>query len=474
MGDTQWEELDGEPHSVAEKGRKYQEIAAAIERSMTSLTNIENEMGSTSLALDKTRKLAGEVRDSIEKAKVRYRDTGEALETYGNALRPAKYDQADPAATQLRTLRADLEDAEAAERTAQSNADELPGNATPAEKAEADQAATNAGNSVGSIRQQITQYESQWQDGKDAKDRAARTAIEKIEEVVSGSKTNGLEDGFWDKVGDVLSKISKVLKVICDIAGILAIFLSWVPILGQVLLVLAAVGAILAVINSVVAAIKGDGSWWAVLGATAMAALTLFGGKAVTALAKYAKARSVVNTAATLGANGARARFGTTVLRESENLVVLSKGERMMNLLKSPFVRSADDAARMSAFQANRSFSGFMTQLGSASKAAFPNPFKDWGLRAITGNADLVDLAKFAKEGDVVLDGASRVAGSLAVLGGGALHINNIATQGNALANAANGTATATSANSLLGSTNNAPWSKITGGAITYGSPLFN
>ena len=444
---------------------------------MTNLQKIESDMSGSSLALDKTRSLAGDVRESIEKARVRYADTGEALETYGLALRTAKYDQADPAAQELRTLRSELEDAEAAERTAEANVDDLPDDATATEKAEANRAASSAGGSAATIRAQVTRYERQWQEGADAKSQAARAAIGKIEEVVTGSKTNGLEDSGWDKFAEVLSKIKDVLKVICDIAGILAIFLSWVPILGQVLLVLAAIGAILAVIDSMVAAIKGEGSWWAVLGATAMAALTLFGGKAVSALAKYAKARSVVNTASTLGSNAARARFGTTVLRESENLVVLSRGERTMSLLKSPFIRGADDAARMSAFQANKSFGSFMSNLGGASKAAFPNPFKDWGLRAVTGNADLVDLAKFAKEGDVVLDGMSRLTAGASILGGGALHINNFATQGNALATAVdsgNGTNIANSTNSLVGSTNNAPWSKITGGGITYGSMLFN
>lgn len=470
MSDTQWQELDGDPNTVESKGRTYTELAEAISRSVGALQQIVDDTDTTAKSMDKTRKLAGDVREDIEKARERYAHTGEALTTYGAALRAAK-NEADPAAQRLRTLRDELAAAETTAARAETDVDGLPNDASEADKNDANRSKTNANNAVSDLQGDITQAENEWNSGHGDKDTAARNAISKIEEVVSGSKVHGLEDGFWDEVGKVWDSVYKVVKVICDIAGILAIFLSWVPILGQILVVLAAVGAILAVIDATINALSGNGSWWAVVGAGAMAALTLFGGKAVGALAKYAKGRTVVNTAHTLGSTQATTRFGSAVLRESENVVAMSKMERMTSLLKSPFVRSADDAARMSAFQSSKSFSTFMAQTGQAAKGAFPNPFKDWGLRAITGNADVVDLAKLARESDVVIDAGSKVAGGLAIVGAGAMQINNIATHGGALDHAVgrgDGQGIAASSNSLVGATNNAPWSKITGSGINY------
>src|SRR5690606_24968890 len=101
----------------------------AITRSVSTLQQIVDDTNTTAKAMDKTRKLAGEVREDIEKAKERYAYTGEALSTYGAALRTAKA-EADPAAQRLRTLRNELETAQAAARTAESNVDDLPDDAS--------------------------------------------------------------------------------------------------------------------------------------------------------------------------------------------------------------------------------------------------------------------------------------------------------------------------------------------------------
>src|SRR5690606_41834779 len=51
------------------------------------------------------------------------------------------------------------------------------------------------------------------------------------------------------------------VKVGCDIAAVLSIFLAWVPILGQVLLVLAAIGAIIAIVDAAIKFANGEGSF---------------------------------------------------------------------------------------------------------------------------------------------------------------------------------------------------------------------
>lgn len=85
-----------------------------------------------------------------------------------------------------------------------------------------------------------------------------------------------------------------VLKKICDVAEILAIFLSWVPFLGPVLLGLAALGALLAILEASVMLATGEGSWLSLIGAVALGVVSCFGGKILTQFSRMSRARGVV------------------------------------------------------------------------------------------------------------------------------------------------------------------------------------
>ncbi|GGM33732.1 hypothetical protein ACFQBY_07350 [Promicromonospora citrea] len=401
MSDKQWEELDGEPNTVANKGKKYTELAEAITRSVSTLQQIVDDTNTTAKAMDKTRKLAGEVREDIEKAKERYAYTGEALSTYGAALRTAKA-EADPAAQRLRTLRNELETAQAAARTAESNVDDLPDDASDADKSGAHRAQTQANNTVAELQRQITAAESDWNNGHNDKNTAARSAISKIEEVVSGDKVNGLKDGFWDHVGAAWDSFYKFAKIICDVAGILAIFLSWVPVLGQILVALAAVGAILAIIDSAVKYIRGDIGLTGLLVGVGIGVLSLVGGKAAAHLAKVAKTRTIMTAVGQNGDNflstaarlSARGDDGFAAIRSA----VRASDEGALGLkaaLKSPFVRSDSQRAVFEAFKAGDKT--FLGALAAGTKANFPIPFKN-GMGGVLFR-DANDLANLSRLG---------------------------------------------------------------------------
>ncbi|MFC8799358.1 hypothetical protein ACFT2C_16610 [Promicromonospora sp. NPDC057138] len=411
MSDTQWHELDGEPGTVESKGRTYTELAEAISRSVSTLQQIVDDTNTTAKSMDKTRSLAGDVREDIEKARERYTYTGEALTTYGAALRAAK-NEADPAAQKLRTLRIELEAAETTAARAETDVDGLPKDASEADKNDATRAQTNANNAVGDIQRQITQAESEWNSGHGDKDTAARTAISKIEEVVTGDKVNGLKDSGWDKFKDWAAGALKVIKIICDVAGFLAIFLSWVPILGQVLLVLAAIGSIIAIIENVVKIAREGFSWGAVLG-IGLGLMGLFGGKAIGSLAKYAKARSVVSTAGTMSNSAAKAKFGTALLKSSRKTLAMTKGQRVGEVLKSPFVRSAGDKAVAGMVKNGLYKNAFTSWRGSH----FPLPFKDGGARFAVGNDDVVDMMSHFSQTGLRIDGVTSAAQSVATVG---------------------------------------------------------
>jgi len=469
MSDKQWEELDGDPNTVAAKGKKYTELAEAIARSVSTLQQIVDDTNTTAKAMDKTRKLAGEVREDIEKARERYSYTGEALTTYSSALRAAKA-EADPAAQRLRTLRAELETAQATARTAQSNLDDLPDDASDADKSGAHRAQTQANNAVADLQSQITIAENDWNSGHNDKNTAARSAISKIEEVVSGDKVNGLEDGFWDKVGDVLSKVVKIVKIICDIAGILAIFLSWVPVLGQVLLALAAIGSIIAIIEGIVKISKEGFSWGAVLG-IGLGVMGLFGGRAIGAVAKYAKARSVVTTSARMTSRASKLKFGNSLIKSSRKVMGMTNGQRVTSVLKGPFQRTATDKAIWGLLKNGEASKALTTWRG----AKFPLPYKDGGLRFAMGNDDVVDMMKHFSQTGLHIDRATQTAQTVATLGSVTHQMTNLGNSiyklGNDI-NGGNGWGIANNSGSLVTNPAGGSYGSLVNFGTKYGAQL--
>ncbi len=384
MSDRQWEKLDGEPDVVRSKGEKYQQIADAIERASRTLDNITNEIDSKSLAMEKTRALAGEVSEDISKAMERYRYAGDALVEYATPLDNA-ISQSETAATRIAELEGDLASARTTAYNAQSEVDALPSDASAGDVSSANGDLTAANNRVDGLESSLAYWQGRWDDAKSDKNSAASTARSKIDEVVTGDKVNGLEDGTWDKIKDIASSIYKVFKIICDVAGILAIFLSWVPILGQILLVLAAIGAILSIVETIVKFAKGEIGWGGLLLGVGLGILGLFGGKLAGTLAKVAKSRMIVNAANAadnvddfalvtnaLGRNAdeglAAITEASSVVRNADNLL------SMKTLLKSPFVRS--DAAQ-ELFELRKAGNlSFMQGLTQSAKEAFVFPLK--------------------------------------------------------------------------------------------------
>ncbi|GHH71820.1 hypothetical protein [Promicromonospora soli] len=428
MSDTQYQKLDGNADLVRSKGKSYQDIANSIENAITALDAIVDDNGTTAQSMTKTRELAGDVRDDIKKATARYRVTGDALVGYAPTLE-SSISSSDTAATRIAEIQNDLYDAQLAKSNAENGVEDLPDDATPADKAEANSAASSASSRVETLTSDLAYWKGQWQDAKDAKDTAARTARSSIDEQFERDSKNDLEDGFWDKVGDVLSSVYKVFKIICDIAGILAIFLSWVPILGQVLLVLAAIGSILTILESVVKFAKGEIGWGGLLLGVGIGLIGLFGGKLASSLGKVAKARAITNAAATTNSTtrlatrlAGNADDGARMISEASDTVANADNLlSMKTLLKSPFTRS-DSAAEL--FELRKAGSlGIMEGLGKTAKEfviPLKNPFAGTtaimnnpalrynaaGLVGATAGMELVNLAATGVKSGIGIDAA--------------------------------------------------------------------
>ncbi|MCA5895072.1 hypothetical protein LEP48_17215 [Isoptericola sp. NEAU-Y5] len=460
MGDTQWQKLDGDAELVRTKGRKYQEIADAIGRATSTLAAISNDASTTAKSMDAMKTLADDVREDIAKATDRYRYTGDALVTYSSALDSA-ISQSETAATQIASIEDDLAAARTTANNAQSEVDDLPSDAADGDVDSANSTLATANSRVSNLEGSLSYWQGRWNDAHGDKNSAAQTAKNSIDEVVTGDKVHGLEDGFWDHVGEVASFLYKALKIICDIAGILAIFLSWVPVLGQVLLVLAAIGSIIAIVEGIVKMAREGFSWGALIG-VGLGVMGLFGGKAIGTLAKYAKARSVVQTAGRMSNGAARAKFGTALLKSSRKTFAQTNGQRAWEVLKSPFLRSSTDKAVFGLLKNGEGAKAFTTWRGSQ----FPLPYKDGAARFTLGNDDVADMiAHFGQTGlriDNVTSTTSAIATVSAVFHQTANLTNNMVKLGTDISGG-NGWGIADTGNSVVTQPAGGAWGNISG-----------
>ncbi|ROS76735.1 hypothetical protein [Cellulomonas sp. PhB143] len=416
MSDTRYQPLDGDPALLSAKARRYEEIADAIGRSTRTLDAISQQIDQRSLAMDATRSLADSVSGDIAKAERRYRETGVALADYASALERQKA-LSETAVTEISRLEGELQTAKDREASARwdHQLQELSVTATPEDVTASKTALTSATGDVGDAESALTAAQGRWEEAHEAKDTAAGTAITRISDVVDGEHVNGLEDSRWDKIKAVAGYLYEGFKILCDVAGVLAIFLAWVPGLGEALLVLAAIGTLLSVVESAVKLARGDIGWGSFLTTVALGAVSLFGGKLIAVGAKSIKARGVVRVAQRVGPTAARSRFGDELTTAYRTLSPGTKG-RAASILRSPFVRSSAQKEAMETFQRSASKgAAARSALGSATKEAFPNPYKAVSDR-LAGKGDVASALKFAAQnGDAMTRGSYVQLGAVTV-----------------------------------------------------------
>ncbi|MBK4348408.1 putative T7SS-secreted protein [Lacisediminihabitans changchengi] len=338
MSDTEYLPLKGDPELLLAKANHYASIADAITRSVTTLKKIHQVDDMKSKATEALKDKSGDVADDIDKARDRYKNTASALITYAHKLRTAK-DAADTAITHINQKQTEASQA----HHAATNAEDGVATASDTEKSDAQKAADKAADAATTAQADLRAAQQEWHAALQIKNDAADVAVAAIVEVVEGKKNNGLEDGWWDDWG---SKVLDVIKVICDIAGFLSIFLAWVPILGAVLVALAILGAVIALVEAIVKFANGEGSLTDVIFAAVGVVLAAFGGKIAAYLGKLVKfqAATKVMTKGSdfLNRKGFKLIFGESkaALRSGKLKSLFSDGpgfKTMMNDIKNPF-----------------------------------------------------------------------------------------------------------------------------------------
>ncbi|WP_349898419.1 hypothetical protein [Parafrigoribacterium soli] len=266
MRPTDWSPVDygsdpipGDPTIVLTGGQDYLEVADAILSAERRLRSLDIGSLVESEAVDALAKTADEVAGNIARAEKRYRAAGNALVAYAPKLENAQRESYDA----LLSARS-AQDAAAESRTLHTHYLRLADDAQePSQSISYRQLSDNYESDAHTALAQRSQAISRVHDAIHVRDVAAQSAIGQIREI---TKSDDLNDSWWDNWGkDVLSVITDVAGWVSAIAGVLALLVSWIPVVGQLLagalLVIAGIAAIVNALGNIVLASTGDRSW---------------------------------------------------------------------------------------------------------------------------------------------------------------------------------------------------------------------
>lgn len=262
---TQWQAIGygsdpvpGDPDVVAQGGSDYLAVADAIVGAKRKLDGIDLD-GQISQAVDKLLEKTGDVARDIGKAEARYRAAGQALTAYAPVLRTAQ----DDSATALYRASSALQASDSANSKQQYYLSLSQSETDPAAQLQYTNLAKQSAGDADDATASVAAWRSQIDSAAATRDAAAERAISQIQEITSH---DGLKDSWWDNWGkDLLEKITDIAGIVAGIAGMLALCVAWIPVVGQVLaaalLVITAVAAVINAIGNTVLAITGDRSW---------------------------------------------------------------------------------------------------------------------------------------------------------------------------------------------------------------------
>ncbi|MEU5580413.1 hypothetical protein ABZ791_14595 [Streptomyces huasconensis] len=296
--------IPGDPERLEQLGRKLRKTADELERQVRHLKAASEVESWDSDAGKEFREKAKKCRGRLEAAHKRYETVadavGDRIVDHGTdyesnaAAQPGNYATELQRAQRIAEIaRKEAQEAEADKSAAKKGLDALSGNSGGGDGSKKDDGkdrkekledrAEAAGKSLEAAREKLRKAQS-------IRDAAARVAREAIDEVISD---DALKDGFWDDFADFVEWAAGWTEYISKYAGLAALAVGWIPVIGQGMAgLLGAISMAATLINIACTAVQvamGDESWTA-LAEAAVGLLLMGAGKAMTKVSsRYAK-----------------------------------------------------------------------------------------------------------------------------------------------------------------------------------------
>ncbi len=341
--------VPGDYWQVETSGRRYREVADAIELAAKRLREIADANSMQGEAVEEFRSKALDVAKDIERAETRYRGVGDALVAYAPPLQNAQAQSADA----LQKARDARERLDQAERRASAAQDSLDDAADDADTSDMERALSGHSAAAADAEADLAAARRLCDDAVTMRDEAADRAINAIKEV---EDSGDLNDGWWDNWGSKLvSIIAEWAGKIAAVAGILALAVGWIPIIGQALAAalgtIALVASVVSLVANLTLALTGEGSWWNVA-LDAISVATFGIGRAISggARAAYSGTRAASRlSAGRVAASSSRLQAAGVTARNSRAIRVLVGGDDIASVSRSAARNMAQRAARQPA-----------------------------------------------------------------------------------------------------------------------------
>ncbi|UCN14313.1 hypothetical protein LFM56_15770 [Cellulomonas iranensis] len=254
--------VPGDADGVQRAAERYGEVAEHIGTAADRLLVVSKSPDMQSRAVAAVRSRAEEVSTEVERAKSRYEAIARALGEYARSLRAAQ-DAADDLLARAVAVQHRIDNA-TTERTLAARAlASLDPSATDADRRRVQGRLATARTTVSDAEVELQHLRDELEQVVRDRDAAAQRAIDAIG---SAQAADRLDDGWWQDWGlDLARSVSEVAGNVAGACGIAALLLGWVPILGQVLALTAAIAGALALIADIGLAFDGEKDWMAVV-----------------------------------------------------------------------------------------------------------------------------------------------------------------------------------------------------------------
>lgn len=274
----------GDPVVVADGATRYRQVADAINRCAQNLRALEagaSQAESVTALLESRDTIV----DGVVGAENRYRVAADALDSYAQVLDRVQTDTVN-ALYAAKDAVTDRDEANRMKAHYQSLADEHhattntdDGGGDDGSYAHYTRLCHSCGADADAAQSRIDAQIQIVDQAVADRDRAAQQAIDAIETVTAA---DGLNDSWWDDWGATLTTwIARISEAVAAIAGILALLVCWIPVIGQALaaalLSIAAIAGIIAAVANIILAATGEQSWGHAIVSIVFAALGCVG-----------------------------------------------------------------------------------------------------------------------------------------------------------------------------------------------------
>ncbi|NKI44345.1 hypothetical protein [Streptomyces physcomitrii] len=258
--------IPGDPERLEKLGKDLRKTADELEKQVRHVKAASEVESWDSDAGKEFREKAKGARGKLEAALKRYRTAadaiGDRITEYGpdyesNATaRPTDYvTDLNRAQKIAEVARREAQEADGRRGAAARGLDALDSDAEARDKNKLEDRRDSAERDLEAARDKLDK-------AKAIRDDAAKAARDAIDDVISG---DSLKDGFWDAFDAVVDFVAGVMDLIAEYAGIAALVVGWIPIVGQGLAgILGAISMLATLVNfvcTVIQVARGDAEW---------------------------------------------------------------------------------------------------------------------------------------------------------------------------------------------------------------------